>query len=290
MKKFLLILFFAGCATARAQDLIVTIKGDSLNCKITKVKTDYIHFTFRHDDEVRNTLLPAAQIQFYEKNFYDVPEVAADQIKSPVGDHQKVRFGIYGGWGFRIARINENVPYLLQDHVRKLKSGHQIGGDFHYFFSENLGLGARYSYFRSGNQVANATFVDRNGQSRSGTLKEDVTIQYFGPSLSVSYGSSARQPRFFTDFSLGYLSFQDKVSVLTDFRFTGGTLGTVLSLGLDVPVAEDLALTCMLTYKAGVITQATYRDNRGSQKVKFEKENHESLTRIDVSFGLRMGK
>ena len=31
-----------------AQDLIVTIDNDSINCKITKIKPDFIYFTFKY--------------------------------------------------------------------------------------------------------------------------------------------------------------------------------------------------------------------------------------------------
>jgi len=52
-----------------SQDLIVTNDNDSLNCKITKIKSDFIHFTFMYNDEVRNTLLSVSSIKRYQKIF-----------------------------------------------------------------------------------------------------------------------------------------------------------------------------------------------------------------------------
>ena len=60
MSKIIFILTTAFLFTAgliNAQDLVVTDEGDTLNCKITKIKGDFVHFTFKYGDEVRNTLL-----------------------------------------------------------------------------------------------------------------------------------------------------------------------------------------------------------------------------------------
>ena len=67
MKKLFLfsMLTLAFCQLS-AQDLIVTTKGDSLNCKITKVKPDYIYFTFNNNGHTQNSLLPSSDVDYYQ--------------------------------------------------------------------------------------------------------------------------------------------------------------------------------------------------------------------------------
>ena len=64
-------------ASVQAQDLIVTKEGDSLNCKITKVETDYIYFGINKDGGVLNTLLPMSQITYYK---YQLMETIASSL------------------------------------------------------------------------------------------------------------------------------------------------------------------------------------------------------------------
>src|SRR5699024_11256876 len=63
MKHILITALF--CLLAKilyAQDLIVTDDGDSINCKITKVKADHIYFTFKHKEDVRSTLISVENV------------------------------------------------------------------------------------------------------------------------------------------------------------------------------------------------------------------------------------
>ncbi len=51
MKKIFIFALLAVIANSIvAQDLIITSEGDSINCKITKVKNDFVYFTFKHND------------------------------------------------------------------------------------------------------------------------------------------------------------------------------------------------------------------------------------------------
>jgi hypothetical protein len=65
---FTLMFFLTYLTNVRSQDLIVTEKGDSLNCKITQIKSKYIYFTFKYENEIRNTLLPLGQLNITKKN------------------------------------------------------------------------------------------------------------------------------------------------------------------------------------------------------------------------------
>ena len=71
-----------------AQDLIVTTKGDSLNCKITKVKSDNIYFTFTNNGNTFNSLLPMSNV-----NSYQYGNQSGDgNVSTPSSDYQKVSF------------------------------------------------------------------------------------------------------------------------------------------------------------------------------------------------------
>ena len=95
--------------TISAQDLIVTEKGDSLNCKITKEQNDYIFFTYKDGDEIRSTLLKVGQIKYYEKYFYTLAEVPTDKLED-TDKYSRLRVAGHGGWSYLTGIIGEDVP------------------------------------------------------------------------------------------------------------------------------------------------------------------------------------
>ena len=122
-------------------------------------------------------------------------------------------------------------------------------------------MGLKYSMYRSANELNNIYIADENGQGRTGKLKDDITIQYFAPTLSAAFSSSNKKQRFITEFSLGYLSYKDKATVIDDFTLTGGILGLLLDFGVDVPINENLSIEFMFAYTAGTLNQYKYHDN-----------------------------
>jgi hypothetical protein len=79
-----------------AQDLIVTNEGDSLNCKITKIKSENVFFTFKYKDEIRNTLLPINQVKYHQYNYFQQSEVPSDIVKNKE-IYPRFRASINGG-------------------------------------------------------------------------------------------------------------------------------------------------------------------------------------------------
>ena len=64
---FLVFFLFCSCIVY-GQDLIVTVSGDSLNCKITELKTETIYF--RYDASGNIVSLPMNQVATYKYDFY----------------------------------------------------------------------------------------------------------------------------------------------------------------------------------------------------------------------------
>lgn len=288
---FTLIIFLVYFTTVKSQDLIVTGKGDSLNCKITQIKSNYIHFTFKYENEIRNTLLPVGQIKYYKKNFFSKSEVPIDKIKNIDGNYQKSRIGIYGGWSYMIAKVSSKVPSAFQQYVEDLKSGYHLGGDFTYFTSENIGFGIKYSMFRTRNELDNIYVFDTlTGQVRTGKLKDDITIQYFGPTICTRISSANKNAHFIFDFSFGYLSYKNNATVIDNFTLTSGTLGMMWDLGVNFSIDKDLSLGLFFAYKLGTLNQYNYDDGKQSKTIKLDKDNLESISRIDLSVGLRWNK
>ena len=286
---FVLLCLILGYAPLSAQDLIVTSEGDSLNCKITNLKKDYIYFTFKHKDEIRNTLLSLGQIADYRYNFYSTPMVPAAKIK-PTIEYQQFSAAIKTGWGYRTAPVADNVPRELNEYIKGLKSGFVFGLDFQYYFSEPLGIGFKYSTFRSSNSIDNIQVTMPNGTSARGKMSDDILISYAGPSFNVRLFNADKKGAFLTNAGFGYLAYRDKALLINNFTLEGSTFGFTCGLGYDLMLSRNTALEFQASIIGGILSSYKMINGTSTQTIKLEKENLDNLSRIELTAGFKFLK
>ncbi len=273
----------------QAQDLIITSEGDSLNCKITKIKSDIIYFTFKHKDEIRSTLLPLDQVKLHQYNFYQASEVPSDKIViSEIYPH--FRAAINGGWSYRVAKLADNIPSDFEQYMKNLKSGYQYGFDLSYYFSEQFGCGFKYYNYKSKNDINNVYVTLPNGSQQFGNLSDDISINFIGPFFSTRLLDTHKKNSLLMNLGIGYMGYTDKVVIISDFKIKGSTLGICWDIGYDIGLSENFAIGFQLSYITGTLTQYKLSDGITTEKIELEKDNYESLSRIDLSIGLRFIK
>lgn len=289
MKNSLLIVLLLFVANAiHSQDLIVTDKGDSINCKITKVKPDIVYFTFKYGNEVRSTLLPVSNIKAYQIDFYQTSEVPPEKIAG-YQNYQHFRLALNGGFSYETAKVSDKVPAEFEDYIKQLKSGYHLGGDFTYYFNEFLGAGVRYSVFKTKNSLENIYLEDSYGNRTYGRLSDDLTISFIGPSFSSRF-INRKNNSFLMSVSLGYMDYKNNGFVINRYKMTGNTAGFAMDIGYDIRMSENLALGFQLSLLSGFLVKYDWQDATQKQTVNLEKGEYESLNRIDFSIGLRFNK
>ena len=272
-----------------SQDLVVTKKGDSINCKITKVKKDNIYFTFKHKDEVRNTLLPMTGVKIHQFDYYQISEVSREKV---VGyeNYQRFRIAINGGYSYQTARVAENVPSDFKDYVKELKLGYHFGYDLIYYFSEPLGFGFKYYLFKSSNSLDNIYIEDTDGNRTQGKLSDDLTISFIGPTFSTRLLNHDKSNAFLLNLSLGYMGYSNNKVKIDKYKITGSTVGLSFDIGYDIGLSENLSLGFQVSYLSGTLFKYELNDGITTQTIDLEEREYESLNRIDFSIGLRFGK
>ena len=288
MKKLVLcFLLLSLVQSLYAQDLIVTMEGDSINCRITKIKPDYIYFNLRQQDEIMKTLIASDQVSYFEKGYYTNKGVPSDLPPIPSADYPRFRIALNGGWSYRIGKLPDGISPAAKQYLQELKSGNGFGGDILYYFSETMGLGFKYGLHRSTNSVENIYFTDENGNTRYGKLKDDISISFYGPTFSARTLNSSNESTFLTNISLGYMDYINKSIVIDPMTFTGGSVGMVWDIGYDVGISENFSLGIQLSYFMGTLSK--YEITKGTTKTtqKLAQDQYESLNRIELLIGLR---
>lgn len=283
-----LILLVIGYSSIYSQDLLITKSGDTLNCNITKVKSEYIYFTFKHDDEVRNTLLPLKDVITYQHNYYGYSEVPEDKTLDKK-NFKRWRLAGQAGFSYRTGKLADNIPAGFEDYIRELKSGYHYGLDFTFFITEPIGIGLKYTCSKSANSMNNVTLEDPWGETNSGTLNELITMSFYGPSFTTRLISANKTNAFLLSLSIGYLDYNDSFSIVNDYTYNGNTVGLVWDMAYDIGISDRTSLGIMLSLTTGSLSELELSNGINVITEKREAENYENLSRIDLSLGLRFG-
>jgi hypothetical protein len=272
-----------------SQDLIVTNEGDSINCKITKVKTDNIYFTFKHKDEIRSTLLPISSIKTYQFDYFQTSEVPKDKV---VGyeNYQHFRIALNGGYSYQTAKVAESVPSDFKDYISELKSGYHFGGDLTYYFTEPLGFGFKYYLLKSSNSLDNIYLEDTDGNRTYGKMSDDLTISFVGPTFSTRLLSHDKKNALLMNLSLGYIGYSNDKIIIDEYKMTGSTMGLSFDIGYDIGLSENLSLGFQISFLSGTLFEYDWNDGSKTETIDLEEGEYESLNRIDFSVGLRFSK
>ncbi len=277
MNRILILLVLTALTTTNTfgQDLIVTTNNDTINCKITKIKKEYIYFTFSQNGDIRNTLLPLNEVNIFTENYYSYSEVSAKDIKKNDVKHG-ARFAFNTGPAFRIAKIPDDFSSDAKDVIRDLKSGVNISSDLHFFSSETTGWGAKYSLFKS--------------SATSGSVKDNLTIHYLGPSMVTRLRGMDKQTAWILGVSLGYMTYKEKMNTNNNESWTGGTFGSSAEIGYEFKVSEQTWLGIQVSVVSGILRKFTYNSGTRSEVIELDSDEYEGLGRIDLSVGIRFGK
>lgn len=286
---FFLMLLFSACELS-AQDLIITSKGDSLNCKIHSVKKEKVYLTFKHMDEIRTIYIPKSNIVEMKYGFYSVAIVPAARLVVKE-NYSKWRFAVDGGFFNRTGAIPAGLSTSQQNYIKDIKSGSGISLGVQYFTSENLGFGWLFNHYNSSASLPGFSMQDADGTYISGLLTENVSIDFNGPVYYTRFYDIKKKNALVTGLGLGYVGYLDQSSVGNlNFDLTGGTFGMYLSLGYDIKLSKSLDLGLKIALVGGTLTQYDFVYQNYRETVYLDENSYENLGHFDFTIGLRLNK
>lgn len=271
------------------QDLIVTYDNDSISCKITKVSDENVFFTFQNEGQYMRTLLNLSEVLIYQYNYYSTNHVPKENI---IGNtkYPHFRLAINGGASYLLAKISSDVPEDLHSYMKELKTGYHFSADFKYYFTEVLGVGVNYSYFNTKNSIDEIYVVDANGNLITGELSDNVSVNFIGPTFTTRFLSSNKPNAFLMGLSLGYMTYNNNAMLIDSYKLNGRTLGMVLDFSYDMGLSTTMMLGIQLSLTMGSLSSMDIYDGTTTQKINLREGSYESLSRIDLSIGLRFIK
>ena len=176
MKKLLLIfLFFVSLAATKAQDKIITIKQDTIECRNLSVNAERISYEQKTSDKhIVGKSIPISEVlQYVRTGKYNsqVDRLVHEKPKRERPAHRWL-FSLQGGLAHSLTDYSDFKNYLLNagnsasvvdDYIRKHKNGYHINTSLHYLLTTFFGLGLDYNLFHS---ASKGTFLSqRNGET-----------------------------------------------------------------------------------------------------------------------------
>jgi outer membrane autotransporter protein len=131
---------------------------------------------------------------------------------------------------------------------------------------------------------------DQGNIIATGTLSDDITTQFVAPFLSLRFNNKAYTGAFLMGLSMGYIGYKNKAELVYPMELNGSTFGLSLEMGYDIKLSDNLFLGFQASFLMGALSKMTMEDTNGSQTIEFEEGEYESMSRLDLSVGLRFSK
>jgi hypothetical protein len=294
-----------------AQDLILTVTGDSMNVHIKKVKNEYIEFEQVLNNKISQAILPLTLVKVYQTNYFAEPFYSQIKIQSEENtppknisdksvyergqiyvskksrDYSNNRIGIAFGYSNRLAKISSDLPPDLYNYVKRLRHGFNINVDIAHFLKKGFGLGVKYSLFKSSNSPVDIYVYDASNNLIYGTMQDRVSIHFAG--LMFSTRKVFKKDNAIINFNLapGILFYKDKAVFISPFNITGKSFWLYFDINGEYFVSKKVSIGLGLALTGGVIDKIKVSNSSGSQTINLSKGNYENITRLDLSVGPR---
>lgn len=226
MKKLLLVLLTSmSFLVVKAQDKIITIQKDTIECRIISVNADRISYEQKaSDNQIIGKQIAMPEVLHYyrtagSENYY----TTVLQKSKPEPPEHRWLLSLQGGLAHSLTDysdvINMNISNgapasEIKDYFKKLKNGYYINSNIYYLLTTFLGVGIDYNFFCS---TANGEFITRGFSNMNlpvysiNQLDEKLYIHFAGPSaLFQQFPDKKRKIRITETLSPGVVFFREE--------------------------------------------------------------------------------
>ena len=288
MKKFVLIFIaLLGMNVSNAQDLIVSQNGDSIHCKITKVKSDFIYFLFKNKGRYESTVIATSKVLNYKRDHRPGYKIPKDSLPGYENFPRHV-IGINTGLSYDPIRFREGQSIGPDDFVNDLRNGFHFEANYSFYYQKGFGAGLRINYYETNASQNEVAGTNGAGNPISATLSNAISVFYIGPSSSIRVLNNNGKNAFLISSSIGYMSYNEDYTYVEQRTTTVDGVGISVSLGYDFSLNRNLSLGIQIASNA--LMSKKIEINNGSGTLKRRLGDDERLfggARLDFSLGLR---
>ena len=279
-RKTFVVALFALFSTGSllSQDLVEMMNGDSINCTIQVIEDQFVRITYPRDEAKSGSTISRDQVKSIKFGYYKVREPKGNSIFSGIS-HWRV--AVRGGYSRGIGALN--VIDAPSEYNKGLLNGYHIGVDGGYFFSDFIGVGARFNYYKNGNE--GTMFVE----DKETMISDDIRSFYIGPQLMARFKDKSKKNALFAHASIGYLEYRNKYfEEPIDHKFRSGVFGADLGVAYERVLTGNLSLGAGFSAFFGRMSSVkdSYYDKDGIYQTDNKSFPTRNLSRLNFSLYL----
>jgi hypothetical protein len=291
MRRLLLGSAFLGLAPiVPAQDLIVTMSGDSIRCVITMVTPDRLFYTVTLEDHTQRDDIATGNVAMYKRAGY-FPVILGDVGERrtegpPPGEHGWMLTATMG-FSHRTAPLPSGIGDAEADYINGLRGGLHASGALHYFVSEEVAIGLEYNSFFGAKNSLPITVLLQDSTTLNGLMADDIRLRYLG--FDVLFRPIALKSLSpFGSIGVGRLVYEDRATFINNFTITGSSIAFNIRAGLEFRSAGKLSMATSLAYF--VCSLNRFEVDTGSAQVGFTLPDNaqENVSRLDLGVLMRL--
>lgn len=289
MKQIILLIFslfvFGLCY---GQDLIVTKSNDSIECKITKVKSKYIYFTYKKNNSYENTLIARTEVNDFLYDIYKDQEIPKDSIPG-YEEFPRHLFALNGGYSFDPSGNYGSLPPGFSDHFDELRSGRHFQISYTYFLDKWIGLGFSANFASSSAFSTGIQAIDNSGNIfNDSELDDEIEVTLVAPHFTVRFLNKSQKNALILNTAIGYLSYKNITNLLSEVKTSGSGIGLSSTIGYDIGIIDNLGIGFQIGVVSAMFKTYEIKDEFGTSEIEFDQnERPINAARFDFSVGLR---
>lgn len=211
--------------TIQAQDLLITIRRDSLNCKMGKLSNDFYPIEFKWDDTLMNGKIHKDSVLYFRKNVFRSMDDYRLRPWYPI-----VAFGINIGYGHQFGPLRVGLTEDFKPKQGKFSDRDVFysGADLVFYLSKMTGYGLKFHY--------------RN------MLSGDISQYYVGPMISLRFWDTKRKNHWLLQGSVGYGRMEHNNAMIKigtkdpeAIKLTANALAGDIDMGYNVRVTRHFS-------------------------------------------------
>ncbi|MEL7588062.1 MAG: hypothetical protein AAGU19_15245 [Prolixibacteraceae bacterium] len=275
-------------ASGIAQDKIVTVKNDTIDCEITRNNTRFIYFRILKDGMSASGKISRSEVK----------QLILSKIQSTNQKYHHWRMTVSGGAAFRLTDTRKMTESAVATGFRRedtdhyyeqLSRGWQINAGIAYFLNRKFaaGLNYRFSQAQASSWLIQEPPLDTHNYY--GKMAETTCMNYGGISLLFRQ-PVAQGEKFFISAAVsgGLVAYRNEASVLgSNSLFTANAPGMTAEAGLEYLLAKDLTISLSAGFFGAKIEKINRDNGQTSTETEPEAENQKQLNSLDLSAGLR---
>jgi hypothetical protein len=298
MKRNLLITILLICILpgAFSQDRIITLKNDTINCKIIKISHNKIFFELSTSGVKSSGDLPLNGVLNYTVS--QKTEAGGQIVPGPVS-FNRLQLGLSTGAGYLLGSTEQAKELLTSQgltsaqadsYYKDLKTGLYADACLNYFFSPVFGAGIKYKFFDTSGSIE-GFFDPQDGVNLIyARYKEQIYVNFIGGSFVFQQFIGSRNTfQLNSKFSAGLTTYRNEAEYLNGyFLLQGKSVGFDTSIGLEYFMSERISLSSDLSLFYSAIHKMKVSDGTNTATVTLDKKNFENLSRLELSIGIRI--